>query len=605
VAFADANRTQIRYIEENSFGVTPGTGTTREVRLTSSSLTANKETVVSDELRSDRMVSDIVEVAASSGGDINFEWSSGPNDEFLAGFLLGAWARPMTMDFWEGVIVSVTGVSTVTVAGRDITGYLTAGRRIKLDGFANPANNGYFEISTVTLVGSNTEVVVTAATLVAESGTVNARLFDANDVIILDDTSISVGATGLDGNATNPFAAAIAAGQFGLGAKVYVDAEDAYEVGTVTLTDPTAMVDNWALVVNDGVNSVTLTATLAAPGALEFLVGVDADTDGAALVAAINALRFHTTPILVNATHNPGDDVVTVTNLRTTGGSLDDSTGTVDANVATVDFAGGVSGVTGIYTVTSLNDDLLGLSPAPAALAAGGSIVVKGSHARNPGDETSIQQRYFSIETAFQDIGQFMEQDGMVAGTFSLEIATGAIVTGTIGFEGRATSLVQSTVLGNTGTYTVLDAQPGDVVNATTDVGDLVKDGVPLLACIQSISLSGEAGLRMQNCVGEKFPRGIGTGRFNLTGSMTVYFENEDLFTDFINHATVSLEFSITDSGGMAYYFNIPSLKVSQDEIAPGGIDQDVFENIEFTAFRDAVTDTMFMIDRFSPNSAT
>lgn len=598
MAFADANRAQIRYVEENSFGVTPGSGTTREVRLTSSSLTANKETVVSDELRADRMVSDIVEVAASSGGDINFEWSSGPNDEFLAGFLLGAWARPMTMDFWEGIIVSVTGASAVTVAGRDITGYLTAGRRIKLDGFADPANNGYFEIAGggVNLVGSDTVITVTAATLSAEAGTVSARLFDANDIILLNDTAISAGATGLDGNATNPFAAAIAAGQFELGQKVFVDADDAYESAPITLTDPNALA-TLVITINDGVNSAQLTA------GTDYVVGVDADTDGAALTAAINDLRFRTTPILVKAAHSTVTDIITVTNLLATGGSITEDT--ADANAVIVTFSGGSAGVVGVYTVTSLADDLLGLSPAPAVLAAGGNITIKGSHLRNPGDETAIQQRYFSIETAFQDIGQFMEQDGMVAGTFSLEIATGAIVTGTIGFEGRATSLVQSTVLGNPLNYTVLDAQPGDVVNATTDVGDLVKDGLPLLACIQSISLSGEAGLRMQNCVGEKFPRGIGTGRFNLTGSMTVYFENEDLFTDFINHDTVSLEFSITDSEGIAYYFNIPSLKISQDEIAPGGIDQDVFENIEFTAFRDAVTDTMLMIDRFSPNSAT
>jgi len=64
----------------------------------------------------------------------------------------------------------------------------------------------------------------------------------------------------------------------------------------------------------------------------------------------------------------------------------------------------------------------------------------------------------------------------------------------------------------------------------------------------------------------------------------------------------VSLEFSITDAEGVAYYFTIPAIKIAQDEIAPGGIDQDVFENIEFTAFRDATTDTMFQIDRFSPN---
>lgn len=598
MAFADANRAQIRYLEESTFGTTPSSGTTREVRLTSSSLTANKETVVSDELRADRMVSDIVEVSASSGGDINFEWSSGPQDEFLAAFLLGAWARPMTVDFFEGITVSVTGASAVTISGRDVTGYFTSGRYIKLDGFVNPANNGYFLIagSGVNLSGSDTVLTVTATSLVAEAGTVNSRVYDANDVIILNNAAISSSAAGLDGNASDPFAAAIAAGQLVLGQKVFVTAD----VDESAVWSIGGVISTLNITISDGVNSASLLA------GTDYTVGADADTDGAALAAAINALRFRTTPILVKASYDSTGDELTITNLRTTGGSITENA--ADANVdsgSIDDFAGGTAGVRGIYTVTSLEDDLLGLSPAPATLAASSSFTIKGSHLRNPGTETDIQQRYFTIETAFQDISQFMVQDGMVPGTFSLEVATGAIVTGTIGFEGRATALVQATVLGDTGDYTVLDAQPGDVVNATTDVGDLVKDGSPLLACIQSLSLSGEAGLRMQNCVGEKFPRGIGTGRFNLTGSMTVYFENEDLFTDFIEHNTISLEFSITDSEGYAYYFKIPAMKISQDEIAPGGIDQDVFENIEFTAFRDATTDTMFQVDRFSPNAAT
>jgi len=485
LAFADANRAQIRYIEETTFGTTPGSGTTREVRLTSSSLTASKETIVSDELRSDRMVSDIVEVAASSGGDINFEWSSGPQDEFLAAFLLNEWTRPMTMDFVEGISLSITANNEITIYGRDVTPLFVVGRRIKLAGWPTSSNDGYYEIATSTTSGADTVITVTASTLTAETGVAATRVFDANDVIILNDTTIALTASGLDGGGGDPFAAAVAAGQFVLGQKIYVD------------------------------------------------VGVSA-------------------------------------------------------------------GNTGYYTVTSVGDDAIGLSPAPAGLVAGTATTIKGSHVRNSAIDANIQQRFFSLETAFQDIGQYMLQDGMVTGTFNMEIGTGA-VTGTLGFQGRSTTMNQTTTLGDAGTYTVLDSQPGDVVNATTDVGDLVKDGTPLLACIQSISLNGEAGLRMQNCVGEKFPRGIGTGRFNLTGSMTVYFEDEELFDDFINHSTTSLEFSITDPEGISYFFKIPSLKISQNEIAPGGIDQDVLENIEFTAFRDPTTDTMFQVDRFSP----
>lgn len=592
MAFADANRAQIRVLEETVWGTTPASGLTREVRLTSSSLAANKETVVSDEIRADRMVSAITEVAASSSGDINFEWSSGPQDEFLAGFLLNTWARPMTMDFWKGV--SVTGASAITVFGTDITDYLINGRIIKLYGFVDPANNGYFEIASTALSGSDTVVTIVETSLVVEGSSTTTRLYDANDVIIHNDTNISSSATGFSSGATNAFTSPIAAGQLVIGQKIYVD-NLGYETGTVTLTDPTALT-TLTLTVFDGINTGVLV------GGTDFVIGVDADTDGAALTAAINGLRLRAVnPVNVKATHVPATDIITITNLNTAGGGA--ITETVDdATVTVADFSGGVAGATGIFTITSLGDDDIGVTPAPPVVSAGAVVNIKSSHLRNTGDETAIAQRSWSIETAFTDVSQYMEQDGMVPGTFSLDISSGAIVTGTIGFEGRATSMAQAVVLG-TAPYTVLDAQPGEVVNATTDIGDLSKDSVAFSACIQSLSLSGEAGLRMQNCVGFKFPRGIGTGRFNLSGSMTVYFETEELFNNFIDHDTISLAWAITDAEGSAYYFTVPAVKLSADAIAPGGIDQDVFETLEWTAFRDATTDTMFQIDRFSPNN--
>jgi hypothetical protein len=220
---------------------------------------------------------------------------------------------------------------------------------------------------------------------------------------------------------------------------------------------------------------------------------------------------------------------------------------------------------------------------------------------RNPGNFAEIDQRSFTIETGYNDINQYMVQDGMVPGTFSLDVSTGAIITGTIGFEGRSTALKQSTVLGDAAKYAVLEAPAGEVVNATTDVGNIVKDGVDFQACIQSLSLSGEANLRQQACIGSKFSSGIGAGRFNLTGSMSVFFQNESLFRDFLNHETVALAFSITDHAGCAYFYTIPATKFSSDEIAPGGIDQDVIESMEWVAFRDPATGCMMQVDRFSP----
>lgn len=701
MAFADANRAQIRTLEEIVWGTTPTNGSVREMRLTSSSLSAAKETVVSDELRADRMVPDIVEVAASSGGEINFEWSSGPQDEFLAGFLLSTWTRPMSMDFWKGTTVTVSANNTFTLVGVDATPYLSTGRTIKTVGFENSANNGYWNIVSITLNAGNSDIVVAGTSKIVETGGNDARLYDANDVIINGDTTVAGTATGFAG--TGVFAAAIAAGQLQVGQQITVEGLG-YGTSTVTFTNAAPTV--FAMVISDGLNERTVAVTTDfAPGADENAAGdnlaaflnttartganalnVKASSDGAGVVTITNLNTFVTDPITlerskttgggyayesvadadvavtsfsagqitVNADILAAGGVITLNNgdgttsVITAGDNWDISGGTApldgDALAATIsalpnwhatatlgildvypklagasieltnDSAGQIvldtqvayTGNTdgrGVFKITGVSDDAISTTPAPGVVAAGQSVVIKGSHLRNSGDVSSISQRSWSIETAYTDISQFMEQDGMVVGTVALEIASGAILTGTFGFEGRATSLRQAELLGST-PYIQQVAQPGEVSNATTDVGNISKDGNVLNACIQSLSISGEAGLRMQNCVGSKFPRGIGTGRFNLTGSAVIYFETEALFNDFIQHNTLSLSWSVTDAENVSYYFQVPACKFATNEIAPGGIDQDVFENIEWTAFRDATTNTMFMLDRFSNDAA-
>ena len=473
MAFADANRAAIRFIEETTWGVTPASGSAREMRLTSSSLAASKETVVSDELRADRMVSSVTEVSASSGGDINFEFSSGAQDEFLAAFLMGAWARPMSSDFVKGANIS----------GRDLTGRFVTGRNILVKGFANAANNGYFTLSNVAFAGGNTTLTVSVSTLVVQAGTATTAIYDANDAIVVGNITISSTATGFSSTAT-PFTAAIAAGQLKTGQRI--------------------MVEN-------------------------------------------------------------------------------------------------LGAASGVYTILSAAGNLITTSPIPTAVVvAGSAVTIKANMLRNPSTVSSITQRMYTIETGFTDVGQYMVQTGMVPGSFTLEIAAGSIVNGTIAFQGRET-VMQGTPLLGAAPYVQVTAQSGEVVNATTNIGSITKDGVAYSAAIQSLSLDMNTDLRQRSAIGSKFSRGIGQGRLNITGSLSAYFEDSALFNEFLTHDTVSLSFRIRDLDGYSYYITLPAVKFTQDEVSPGGIDQDIMDNVEFTAFRDANTECMVQIDRFSP----
>jgi len=148
--------------------------------------------------------------------------------------------------------------------------------------------------------------------------------------------------------------------------------------------------------------------------------------------------------------------------------------------------------------------------------------------------------------------------------------------------------------------YVPLETTATEVMNSTTNVGNLTKNGAVLSTAVQSITLEGDASLRSQNAVGSKYARGIGTGRFQLTGTITAYFETLELYNHFLDHDTISIGFDFNDLDGNVYFYTIPALKLTADPISPTGIDEDIMEELEWSALRDPQTACQLQIDRFS-----
>lgn len=729
---AEANRAVLRYMAEdpNCWGVTPTTGKTREMRITSSSLTANKETVISNELRADRMVPDVIEVSRSSGGEINFEFSAGSLDDFLQAFLLGAWTRSMTFDKFEGTAVSITDAGAATridIEGGDFRDYFAVGQRIKTEGFTNPANNDYWQIASLALSGSTTQITTTVDTGVTEAANAYGRVMDANDVIILRNTTIRAGTGGanaFDSNGGNAFATARAAGQLVVGQRIFVDFKPAYETGSFLILGThgestivfgaTEVVDGDAFSISDGVNTVTFefdTPNGVTAGRTAINLAGTVDGTGANAETAIDASILN-----VEATYNAGSNTLTIASLNylpltvveitdagaqmtVTNDTVADVASVVDGETVTINdgensvtfefddngsFTRGnvqvtlsltdktvtaanlqaaimdqlrkkkilasasVSSATvtvrnvhpdqvtnaattaltdtstavttttfaqnfttatgsnpvppfGFFVITGLTDDVITVAENVGTHANGGTaaITIKGSHVRNPGDLADITPQSFSIETGYTDVDNYFLQNGMRVGSFGLNVAAGEIVTGSLNLMGKETTVANTSTLG-TAPLVPLASTATPVLNATVNVGSIYKNSELLATALQAIELTGEAALREQKAVGSTFPAGIGTGRFNLTGKLTSYFETLEMYDHFLAHETISLAFDFLDGDRNAYWFTIPALKITTDPIAPGGIDQDVLEEMEFVALRDPNLNTQFMVDRFS-----
>jgi hypothetical protein len=126
VDFTDANRVALWYALETSWGETPASTAMTELRFTSESLAHTKQTIVSQEIRADRMRADVVEVAAAAGGDINYELSATTYEALFQAALGG------TLVSTARTAVSATfTASTITVAD-GLTGGFVAGQWVKV-----------------------------------------------------------------------------------------------------------------------------------------------------------------------------------------------------------------------------------------------------------------------------------------------------------------------------------------------------------------------------------------------------------------------------------------------------------------------------------------
>lgn len=88
---ASGSRHEISFCGETTFGDPPITPTMLRFRNTGTTLNLSKDTFASDEIRSDREVSDLRHGNRRVQGDLNFELSYGAFDEWIAAALFGTW----------------------------------------------------------------------------------------------------------------------------------------------------------------------------------------------------------------------------------------------------------------------------------------------------------------------------------------------------------------------------------------------------------------------------------------------------------------------------------------------------------------------------------
>ncbi len=162
----ETNRMRLLKVKEVTIGTTPASPAMQTMRVTGEDLDFALSYNGSNEMTSDRLLTDVFPTDAAGQGTINFELSYGTWDDEIAAVMMNDWVNTTTH-------FNVTADSSITDAGTVANTYAVAsggasyvlGHVVQASGFTNAANNQSFRVASSTA----TTVVGTSLSLTAET----------------------------------------------------------------------------------------------------------------------------------------------------------------------------------------------------------------------------------------------------------------------------------------------------------------------------------------------------------------------------------------------------------------------------------------------------
>lgn len=205
----------------------------------------------------------------------------------------------------------------------------------------------------------------------------------------------------------------------------------------------------------------------------------------------------------------------------------------------------------------------------------------------------------YTMEYAMTDISQFLTYPGMRPNSFELNIETGSIVTGSFGFLGGTGHTMQGTTKLP---GTPVASQSLEVMNAVTDVGAIYEGGNSILTSstsfIKKVGLNIGNNLRGQKAVGVFGNADVGTGEFEVGGTLEMYVENATYYNKWLQGATTTLALGVADAAGNGYLIELDKVQFGDGGMNVGGRNDDTMLSLPFSAFYNDATGRGIRITR-------
>ena len=252
--------------------------------------------------------------------------------------------------------------------------------------------------------------------------------------------------------------------------------------------------------------------------------------------------------------------------------------------------------VIGVVTERTSDGDIT-FSPLNTVIAeaAGASVTITPMSVIKNG----VTENSLTLYQNFADAGIWRTTPGFIVSPFGMTIEADNLATVAAGGQARDatyTTTAPPQILSDDAaapSYT-------DPVIAAADVLDVVFDGNPAAKIFfQSIEITIENNLRSRKALSTIENLAVVAGEADISGTATAYFENADLYTHYRAGTPYTVGISIQDTQGKGYAIYIPRAKTAESEQTPGGSNEDIFDELTWTATRHADFNAYMLIGRF------
>lgn len=194
-----------------------------------------------------------------------------------------------------------------------------------------------------------------------------------------------------------------------------------------------------------------------------------------------------------------------------------------------------------------------------------------------------------TIEKTFLDLTtKALVYRGCLVSTMEIKVEYGSIITGSFETMGNDYESADSAAEFASFEEYFDDAATSNSMNGSVDMPFVATDVTGTWEqdafCLQSLDLTLDNNLTVQNCIGKAAPQDYSPGTAGITASLSSYLKdsNWEMLAKKLSQAPFALGFSVQNVDGF-YGFYIPALQVSFDDPASGGANQEISMDMKGT----------------------